>query len=212
MEKLARKIADSVGESQGLDAERTAVVSYGLAALFQMIIIFAVVSIIGAVAGFWFETATLFLAVGLLRKATGGAHSSYYAGCLCASIGSICLLGAGSRYLILPHMNYAVMAVTTAVYILCFIIILKRAPVDSPNKPIRKEEKIRRLRKNAVITIIIYFLLTAGFYLLSFKNFRFMTVGVSLTAGALWQSLMLTDIGKGLTGIIDRAFAVIVKN
>ncbi len=72
MEKLANKIAETIAMHLGHDEEKTAVVSYGLAALLQMIIIFIVISAVGILGGFWAENLVMFFAVGLFRRATGG--------------------------------------------------------------------------------------------------------------------------------------------
>ncbi|MGI6270296.1 MAG: accessory gene regulator ArgB-like protein [Candidatus Howiella sp.] len=206
MERLTRWIAESVARSQALDEERTSVIAYGLSALFQMIGIFFVITLVGAVFDFWYEAVLLFLSVGLLRKSTGGAHSKSYAGCMVVSIATICILAVVVRYGVRVGWLLPLSLVSAGAYILCFCMIYFRAPVDSPNKPIRSAGKIRRLRRNAILTLLVYGLLTACCYWLNSVSIRFLSCGAALTLGCLWQSFTLTKPGAYMIGKITGIF------
>ena len=75
MERLAKKIAESIGESLGKSDEDVAVVAYGLIGILQFLAIFLLASTIGFAFSFWIEVVVVFLSVGFLRRLTGGAHS-----------------------------------------------------------------------------------------------------------------------------------------
>ena len=100
MERLAKKIAGSVGESLGKNEEEVAVMAYGLIGILQFLAIFILASIIGIVLGFWLEVLIVFLSVGFLRRLTGGAHSSGIYNCLVYSVVFICSFSAAARYLL----------------------------------------------------------------------------------------------------------------
>lgn len=213
MEKIARKLADIIGDANGQDEEKRQVVAYGLSAIFQMIVLFVITLAIGIIFDFLPEAMVLFLGVGLLRKSIGGAHASTMLSCITISVIMISLLSAVSRYLLYFKYNYIIVsAVEFVLYLICFILIYKLAPVDSRNKPIVKQKKINRLRKEAFITISVYF--CVSFLLLAFYKFnsRFLNVSASFALATLWQCFMLTKAGHFCIQTIDKPFSVKSKN
>jgi len=207
MEKLARRIADVIGDTIGQDEEKRQVIAYGLAALLQMLVIFAVTFVIGLAGGFAIESMVLFLGVGLLRKAVGGAHAGTMAGCLVISITFITLLAAASRYLFnFQNSSFVVIVLSAFFYIVSLILIYKLAPFDTPKKPIVKPKKIERLRKEAFITLFIYFAATAILICFYRFNSRCLNVAVSFSLAAIWQCLMLTKAGHAFIAVINRFF------
>lgn len=91
------------------------------------------------------ECLLIYLVVGTFRKCTGGAHAPSLLCILIQSAhhrsdGGAGPVSAGSR----------LTPLTASLCLLAFVwiwwIIIRRVPVDSPNKPIRRPEKIRRLR------------------------------------------------------------------
>lgn len=204
MEKLAKNIATNIGEELQYSPEKTAVVAYGLIGIFQMLIIFFVLSLIGFVGGFWTEGIIIFFLVGLLRKSVGGAHSKTFTGCVIYSVFFISLMAFLSHYLINPSLLYYHVTFSVLSFVFSYFIIYKKAPVDSPNKPIQKKEKIKRLRVNAFITITIYFITVAILYYFSRKDLRFSGYAISVTMAVLWQAFMLTEPGHKFMQVIDR--------
>lgn len=204
MEKLAIKIADNIGVSLKYDSEKTAVIAYGLTAIFQFLIIFIVVSILGIIGDFWIEGMIVFFLVGFFRKSTGGAHSSTFTGCLIFSIFFICLMSLFCRYHNSCNSIYLNYFFSTCIFIWAFYITYKKAPVASPNKPIIKPKKINRLRKSAILTLIIYFLATFLLYYFSDQNIRFSGFGLSVTMSVFWQTFMLTNLGYKFINKVDR--------
>lgn len=204
MEKLAKGLADNIGKNLQYDSEKTAVVAYGLTAAFQMFTIFFVLSIVGSIWGFWAEGMIIFILVGLLRKSVGGAHSKTFTGCVTYSIFFISLMAFLSHYLANPDLLYYYVVFSCLSFGISYFIIYRKAPVDSPNKPIRKKEKIKRLRINAFITITIYLIAVAVLYYFSGENLRFSGYGMSITMAVLWQTFMLIEPGHRFVQIIDR--------
>ena len=203
MEKLAKKIADSIGESFSYDSEKKAVIAYGLTAIFQMLMIFVIVSVLGLIGGFWIEGMLIFLLVGLMRKSTGGAHSSTFTGCMIFSIFFISLMAFLSHYLSNPHLIYLYAGFSALVFLWSFYTVYKKSPVASPKKPIIKPDKIARLRFNAFITLTVYLLLVSVFYIFSANHLRYSGFGLSITMAVLWQTFMLTQPGHKFMRIID---------
>ena len=64
MERLAKKIAESVGTALGKSEEEIAVMAYGWIGIIQFSVIFLLSSVFGILFGFWLEVFTVFLSVG----------------------------------------------------------------------------------------------------------------------------------------------------
>ena len=174
-----------------------------------MVSIFIITSVIGLAGGFWVESLVIFLGVGILRKSTGGAHSQTFQACLIISIFSISLLSLLSSHLVpngvVIDMTYS-FVVICIVFLISFFFIYKLAPVDSLAKPIVKKEKIARLRKNSILTLIVYFLLAIAFTFFSTSLLWLQKISISLCFATLWQVFTLTKTGHKLISGIDKKF------
>lgn len=211
MEKLIKKIADLIAEKLGYDDEKAAVITYGLLALTQMLTLFILSSLIGIIFGCFLECFIVFLFTGFLRKFTGGAHSKTLLGCMINALFIIGLLGIFSKYalltllkeLLINNIYYLVFIAAAIIFIPCLILIYKVAPVDSPNKPIRKPEKRKKLKKQSVIAIILYFISVLVLFLLAPNNAAYFTAAVALSVSAVWQCFTLTKLGHKFIAAID---------
>ncbi|MDF2588690.1 MAG: putative accessory regulator protein, partial [Anaerocolumna sp.] len=193
IEILAHKIAEKIALQLDYDDERKAVVAYGLIGIIQMVTIFIIITIIGLIFDTWYESMIIFLGVGMIRKSTGGAHAGTMLSCNIISVVTVTILSALSRYILnIPFNTYVNLGLTVFLFVICFIIFYLRVPVDSPNKPITKPEKIRRLRRQSFL-ILTLLILTAGISILfTDYNDRFYSIAISIRLILLWQSLTLT--------------------
>ncbi len=204
MEKLAKKIAKNIGFSFNYDSEKEAVIAYGLSAIFQMIIIFLVVSVLGLIGNSWKEGFIIFLFVGLLRRAVGGTHSNTFTGCVIISVFFISLMAFLSHYLSNPNLLYVHSTFSAIIFIWSFYIVYKKAPVDSPKKRITRPEKIRRLRINSFITLTAFLIMVITVYSYSNVYLRFSGFGIAITFAVFWQTFMLTKPGHSFIQLIDQ--------
>lgn len=193
-------MAEQIAEQLDYDEERREVVAYGLTAILQMLTILILISVIGLLLHIWYESMCIYLSVGMIRKSTGGAHSKSMRCCILISVFSISCMAIISRYVlgfeVSVTLNFAALCV---VFIIGVLIFYLRVPVDTPNKPIVRAEKVKRLRKQSFILLAVFFCL--GFVLILFAHSftRFYSVAASLRLAMLWQVLTLTKTGiKGL--------------
>ncbi len=207
MEKLAHNIAEKIALHMQFDKDKKAVIAYGLTAIFQMVTLFVIITCIGTVFHFWYESIILFIGVGVIRKSTGGAHSKTMYGCILISSLSVTIFSSLSRYILgIPIDIYLNLGVSVLVYIICLFVFYKRVPVESPNKPIRSPEKIKRLRKQSFIIITIFFLLSVISVFLSLRYNRFYSIAVCIRLMMLWQVFTLTKLGIRFFDKIDLRF------
>jgi len=204
IEVLANKIADGIAIQLSLDNERRSVVAYGLIGILQVTTLFIIIAIIGKVTDSLYESLIIFLGVGFMRKSTGGAHSKTMMGCNSMSVLSIAILAISSRYLLsTPVDSYVNGGITVTIFIIGFIVFYRRVPVDSPNKPIVKLEKIKRLRKESFSKLFLFFLLTVLSILLADTHVRFYSIASSIRVAMIWQVVTLTETGTLLLSKLD---------
>lgn len=206
MEQAAHKIANRISANLGYSQEKTEVIAYGLIAMIQMTTILIIVILIGLIGNFWLEALIVFFTGGILRKSIGGAHSKSYNGCLIISILTISLIAFLAKFLFVKSSPVFFIIFLGIIYLFSFIVVYQKAPVDSPNKPIVKPEKIARLRRNAFITLSVYILVTSFLLYFSQQNYLLLNLALSIAFATLWQTFMLTRPGAMLIGTIDRKF------
>lgn len=203
MEKLAHNWAQKIGTALDADQERIAVMAYGLTALLQLLLIFAAALLFGLVFGFLVEAMIVFFSVGFLRRLIGGAHAAKFDGCIVISVFCIALFSALAHYVLLLCGFWVTCVASVIIYILASCLIYRLAPVDSPNKPVRAPEKIRRLRRGAGVVMVVFSLLTVVMLFLQWKGYAFISYVWALDLSLLWQTCMLTAIGRRLVNIVD---------
>jgi accessory gene regulator B len=207
MEELAHNLAEKMALHMQFDDDKKAVIAYGLTAIFQIITLFTIISVIGLIFGFWYESIILFIVVGIIRKSTGGAHSRTMYGCILISVLSVTILSSLSKHILSFSVDIFVnLGISVFIYALCFIVFYMRVPVDSPNKPIVKPEKIKRLRRQSFVILTVFFLISVAFILMTAWNDRFYSIAVSIRLAMLWQTFTLTKPGARFIDKIDIKF------
>lgn len=207
MEKMARKLAANVARSLDYDAEREAVIAYGLIGIMQIIITFVLVLFFGILVGAPAEALIVCSAVGLLRKYSGGAHAGSAE--LCNAISVVYSASAGfvaKKYLSAVDNPFLMLALTVVIFSISYLIVYRYAPVDSPNKPIKTVKKKKRMRKGSFIILTVYFLLAFMLIFLGCDYEVFTSYGISLLFGVIWQIFSLTFPGASLLHSLDLLF------
>lgn len=194
MKKLADNLAHKIAVNQNMGKDREEVISYGMQASMQMVIIFLFALITGFIIKAPLEAVAIYLTVGIFRKFTGGAHGKSMLQCIAVSVLSITAMSFLSSSVMIDFVptKYFILIISLSLIYSAIVTFIK-APVDSVNKPITKVEKIKRLRKASfifisVITIIIISLCIAY---LKFSNKVFLSLGYSFGFSMIWQSSTL---------------------
>ncbi|MCE5195948.1 MAG: accessory gene regulator B family protein [Negativicutes bacterium] len=204
MEKLTRKLAANVARSLDYDAEREAVIAYGLIGLVQIIITFALVLLFGSLVGAPAEALIVCAAVGLLRKYSGGAHAGSAELCNAISVVySTSAAVAAKRYFSTADNLALQLLLTAVIFGVSYLIVYRFAPVDSPNKPIKTVKKKKRMRQGSFIILTVYFLLAIALFLAGCDDGVYASYGISLLFGVIWQIFTLTSPGAFLLHSLD---------
>ena len=102
-----------------------------------------------------------------------------------------------ARYLLAPRLTPLAASLCLLAFVWIWWIIIRRVPVDSPNKPIRRPEKIRRLRRQSFVYAGVCTLACAGTaaaYWLRPLPTTALSVYASLILALCWQSFTLSLI------------------
>jgi accessory gene regulator B len=205
MEQLANKVANRIAMELSYPEEQEKVIAYGLVALLQTLVMTILTLLIGALCGIFIEAAVLCFAVSFLRKYSGGAHARSMGSCITIGVMFCIIFGLiihGVSVFSVPLIAGIIPAFL--VYSLALVVAIRKAPVDSPNKPIRTESKKKRMRIGTVLMLVFYMLISS--ILLIYWDRSTMIVGVfwCLLLSVMWQMGSLTNPGKVFLEQLDR--------
>lgn len=211
VEKLSKNITKTIENQLDLDNDRASIIEYGLYAFFQMSISILITAIIGAIFNVMIEALLISFVIAILRKSSGGVHASTSINC--TIVGA--LVAVTPAYVI-KHISFNsnyIIIIGILLYIISFIIIYKLAPVDSPNKPIKKEDKIKRLKRGSIIILSIYMIVVLINLVLYYRNKSNVLLLYSscIYIGIIWQVFTLTKLGHVIVKIIDSLLIKIIR-
>lgn len=209
---LTNKVSAIVCDSLDITGEKKEVIEYGMIALVQTVFFFSAIILVGIFTGTGFAALIICLATSILRKSSGGVHVSSLN--ICTIIGVTVCLSASVfiQYVLADWVSiFGLSATAAACYLLSFIIIYLKAPVDTKNKPIKTLKKKKRLRKSCYIILAVYALITIILIYLSYQFNLSTAYALSILFGLMWQVLTLTRIGSNFIGLLDKGMCMTWK-
>lgn len=200
---LSRKISDNLKIKLNLDEDKRSIIEYGILAFFQMVISILLVAIVGLIFNVIVESLIISFTGAILRKFSGGAHASTSTNCAISGT----LMSVIPAYIIknIELHNNNIIIIGILIFIISLIIIYNLAPVDSPNKPIKKKEKIKRLKRGSIIILSIYMTLVViniGIYYINHVD-SLLVYSACIYIGILWQVFTLTKYGHFIVYKMD---------
>lgn len=151
---VANKIIDYFIFNGYIQADKKSVYLYSATITIQSAINICATLIIGLLFGMFFENVCFFIVFKILRKYSGGLHSSKYSICLLISIMSNTIIMMIIQY-IKTNPNYI------AIFLLelfSLLIVLIFSPVTNNNKNISKKEfKLYKWIASTIILVLILF-------------------------------------------------------
>lgn len=211
LELLSKKLSNYLKFELNFDEDKRSIIEYGIFSFLHISISILVVAIIGYFLKIIVEALIISFIISILRKFSGGAHASTSINCEVLGV----LIAIVPAYIIKNiglNSNYIII-LGSLVYIISFIIIYKLAPVDSPNKPIKKKEKIKRLKRGSIIILFIYMILVViSISIYYFKGINsFLVYTYCIYIGILWQVFTLTKYGHIVVNKVDSLLIKILK-
>lgn len=197
IEKISNNLAFKVSSTLKLNKDKEEIIAYGAFNFIQTIWCIFMVMFLGIIFNVALKAMIISFIISILRKYSGGAHSS--SPNRCASIGAIVSVGLALfvNYIYdLLSLNWIVI-MQVIIFFFAYYSIYKYAPVDSPAKPIVKEELKQRMKKRSIITlnvlIVITTILLINYSFLGIKYY--LSIDICICFGILWQVLTLTPKG-----------------
>jgi len=214
MEKLAHNIASKIASELNYDNDQKEIIAYGTFAFLQMVLSIFLVVVFGYKLKVLKEALLISFTASILRKYSGGVHASSSG--ICMIVGTIVCIGQAllAAFVFKPVVKSIEMIIVGLItFLWAYYIIKKLAPLDSPSKPIIKEEKRIRMKRSSILLLSIYFvifILNIMLYLTT-KNVEFLGYCICILLGIIWQIFTLTKIGYLTIEVIDTSFNYILK-
>jgi len=198
MEKLSKNIAAKLAADLDYDNDKKEVMAYGAFALIQMFISIVLVMIFGLIFHVAIEALIISFTASILRKYSGGVHAS--SPNTCTFLGIVVCVGFALiiKLFLAPLIDIKVLLIIAIpAFIWSYYMIRKLAPVDTPNKPIKREEKRKRMKKGALMVLELYFfIIIINMIVYLYFNLNMVIVySVCIIFGVAWQVLTLTKSG-----------------
>lgn len=203
-ETISKSIAQVVARELQLDQDRKEVIAYGMYALVQIMFSIVLVIILGLLFDRLLEALIVSFATAILRKFSGGIHTS--SASTCAYLGALLAIVIALIMGSLKIGNIGAVSLIIMGFIWSYYIIYKLAPVDSPAKPIYKEEKRKKLKRGSILVLNGYVVFVIGNLTLyyTFKQQCFQIYALCLVGGMVWQAYTLTPSAHLILDKIDK--------
>lgn len=213
IEKIAMIIGDKTKENLNLDSDQVEIIVYGAINILQTINSIFWVIAFGFLTGTLFESLMFSISAGVLRKYSGGGHAS--SPMRCAIIGAVTSAIAGLFIdKVVGLINIRFNLIIVMVLIACsIIIIIKKAPVDSVEKPIDSKELKKSFKIKSILLVCIYFLISMIAIILIIENkctIFYLKMVESLIVGMMWQCITLTKSGIFIINYTDKILKYII--
>lgn len=214
MEKIANNIAGNIASELNLGKDKEEVIAYGTFALMQILVSIGLVIIFGIIFKCLIEALIISFSTSILRKYSGGVHAGTPA--LCTIIGTVLCIGQSLfiKYAIVEYAGERVILILSIIACVWAIYTVKKyAPVDSKNKPIKKIERRKRMKKASLLVLCVYFVIVfLGFFVYIYTyNKLVYTYIICLMGGFLWQVFTLTNTAHLVFGKADTFFKYICE-
>lgn len=202
---LTSKLANKISTELNYDSEKSAVISYGIFAVLQILASLALVTLFGLLFGIVLEALIVSFSISILRQYSGGVHATRPSICLIIGTIATIVLAALSHYLTFVIGSTIIILANLVSIALTYYFVIKYAPVDSPEKPIKSSEKRKRMKKISLIVLSVYLFIVILLVMLAIVHSKPIYLGYSLciSLATLWQCFNLTKKGHRLLRKVD---------
>lgn len=206
VEQISLSISNKIGTRLNKTKEEVAVINYGLFAMLHTSLIMIVTILVGIATGTFREIIIISVCSAMLKRYSGGVHSSSPMRCLIVGV-SMCTALSLTCVLITEKLSdISALAILVSGILICYFVLYKRSPIGSKQKPLKNENKRKMLRKKSFNVMNIYTMAIFGIYIYSYydQNSLARSICISILFGALIQIFSLSKIGEKAIGHMDR--------
>ncbi|PAB58228.1 accessory gene regulator ArgB-like protein [Anaeromicrobium sediminis] len=199
--KISNHIGEIIGNEMNHDDDQKEVIKYGVFVGLQIVYSIIACFVVGLVFGMLKEILIVSFSSSILRKYSGGTHASSLNRCVIIGTIAFALMALSMKYILLDlHMKVCVVGI---IFIYAYLLIYKRAPVDTGTKRIKNEIKRKKLRNKSLALLCIYAIIT----IIYINN----NISTGITMGVAFQIFTLTKIGHVILSKIDESLSNIIN-
>ena len=205
IENVSNNIAFNLCQSKDKSSEEFAILKYGVFIFVHISVATIFTIIFGILTRTLFQIVTISLLGGLMKRYSGGVHCSSPNRCVVTGIIISYIFALIGKNIVNIDLKIGYMFGMVAL-IHSFIILYKKCPVPSENKPLKKEETRKKLRKNAFLIYSICVILFILNILLNLQSLYITSNSLVLCIilGLYMQTLSLTSIGSKFILFLDK--------
>lgn len=205
IEKVSNGVSEKLGNRLNKSDEEKAVLNYGLFVIIHTGLAVILTFIVGLVTNRTLEIMSITLAAAWMKRYSGGVHATSPNRCLIVGIIVSFILLYIEKEFIININNNVLIAILVIGIIYSYLIIYYKCPVGTKNKPLKKEETRKRLRKKAFKLLNFYSLIIAlGYLTYISSDFYFIkNLIVCIFLGLVLQASMLTKFGQRVVLALD---------
>lgn len=171
--KISFRLAEKLLSNGSITENERELYIYSFFILLTQTLYFALACFFGVIFGCFGESLIFFTAFMFIRKYAGGYHAKTETRCEILSALSI----AGCIWLIKMSKSYNLFTILLCAALICAVVIITSAPLDTPEKPLSKKEFDRFKLIIRIILTVILILITVSFYF----NIQFLFVPCSVS-------------------------------
>lgn len=202
--KIANKMASKIGKELSLSNEKQEIIEYGAISLLSQLLGIILILIAASILNIVRESIVVTLCSMLLRKYSGGAHCSSPIRCGLLSTIVVPLLVYLGKY-IYTFQAPIYIIIVVSLEILSIIIFYLYAPKDSPSKPIKNKDKIKKFKiKSVYLSFFILLISISLFY------FNLGQISILAALGVFNQAFSLTKLGYIFIESFDKLLKIIL--
>lgn len=187
---IAMTLSNAITRELKFDNVKRAKISYGLEAIIGLIIKTVFFTFVPFLFGVLKQSLIAMFTIAFLRYASGGMHCKTFIRCLIVSAAVYVSIGILARVLIINDYLYYVLNIAS------FLIIVIRAPIDPPEKPIKTKQKRYVMKLISIFILLLLIYISNNALTNDVKN--------SILLGIYYQVLTLTSLDKTIYKYIDQ--------
>ena len=128
-------------------------------------------------------------------------------------IGTIMCVGVAKLILTFHFEMHVFIIINALIFLMSYYLMYKVAPVDTPNKPIKKIERKIRLKRISLVNVTIFLCMVILFMCLynHYGNYRYIIYSNCISVGIFLQTITLTKFGHRLFNNIDAILSKIIN-
>ncbi len=208
-ERMSGFLAGGLAGKLGVDQQQKDVLAYGAYSILYTAWSIFLLFVTGLIMDTMGEIIVLSTASSILRRYSGGAHATSPHRCAMTGVVVFGVLAFGVK--LFAEFSYLYMVVYFAVaYGIARYLIWRHAPVDTPTKPIRDEQRKMQFKRmsNRVVDVSFGTILAFGILNRGKPGDFYIWVSLAISTGLLWQAFTLTTYGNMFINFFDKILKI----